>query len=55
MNPIKRVPIIPRASPALLKANGIARTPVPKLPFAKWIKVSRSLNLKKYNLFKIIN
>ena len=43
MNPMAKVATTPNANPAFMKAIGIARIPDPKLPFSKWIKVSRSL------------
>ena len=37
---MKIVPTKPITSPALKKALGMARIPVPKLPFSRWISVS---------------
>lgn len=39
----KMVPITPKIKPPFLKANGIARIPVPSAPFMKWISVSVEL------------
>lgn len=47
MNPMAKVATTPNASPAFMKAIGIARIPDPKLPFSKWIKVSRSLKTRE--------
>ena len=46
--PIKKVATKPKKRPALRKANGIARIPVPKLPFSRWISVSASLSQKMH-------
>lgn len=40
INPIIIVKINPVRRPEFLKASGIARIPVPKLPFSRWIIVS---------------
>lgn len=42
-NPIITVKIIPDTYPALKKACGIARIPVPRDPFKIWIRVSEFL------------
>lgn len=42
-NPIITVKIIPDTYPALKKACGIARIPVPRDPFNMWIRVSELL------------
>jgi hypothetical protein len=47
MNPTVQVATTPNASPAFMKAIGIARIPDPKLPFSKWMKVSRSLSTRE--------
>lgn len=41
--PISIVPTLPMSRPELKKALGIAKIPVPKLPFSKWIRVSEFL------------
>ena len=44
---MKNVPTKPITSPAFKKALGMARIPVPKLPFSKWISVSVFLREEK--------
>lgn len=50
MMPIKTVPSVPTVNPAFLKASGIAKIPVPMLPFSKWIIVSQFL----YEVTKLV-
>lgn len=44
-SPMTTVAIKPITYPALWKAFGIARIPVPKLPFSKWSNVSAFLKI----------
>lgn len=46
MPPIIKVAIKPKNRPAFLKAIGMANIPLPKDPFSKWIRVSKSLKNK---------
>lgn len=40
---------IPNNRPEFLKAIGIAKIPVPRDAFNKWVNVSQSLKLSQYN------
>lgn len=46
--PIKTSPTEPTISPALRKASGIAKIPVPIFPLSKWMAVSRFLDFGKH-------
>ena len=56
IKPTMNVAIRPNTRPAFEKANGIARIPLPKLPFSRWTSVSQSLSLKNdnYKLDRIV-
>jgi hypothetical protein len=43
MMPTTTVPIDPNTRPLFLKANGMASTPVPRLPLSKCIRAPKSL------------
>ena len=43
MRPMTAVPTAPNASPAFLKATGMASTPDPKLPFRRCARAPKSL------------
>lgn len=39
---------IPSVSPEFLNASGIAKIPVPREAFRRWVKVSQSLKVEKF-------
>lgn len=54
INPIANVANRPKNKPALRKANGIARIPVPKLPFNRWINVSKFLQQNRQQPYYLL-
>lgn len=50
-NPTITVPKKPKSNPPFLKAFGIAKMPVPKELFSKWIRDPNDLKLNKIGLW----